>query len=364
MPERRCSLLVAGYLTKSALRSFDGQQKQAVLGFLGGKWLLGEALTKMRQSVRNPLRNYYANMSRAGLDRGLTGQTTAPFPRVRNLLSVVAPRLTGTADYEYSRMLGLKLREHNVAPEFAQQVLSGLDPKELQSPLHKNMVAGAQPRGQIKSKLWDLVQRHAYGEDRPINPSIAGPALLGLGEGVMGLSPFSGLTAAALEYPGAAMVQAANRGRTALLQKIKGSAIAHGLLGNEAGWPSKILWDAVRAIAPESRELTAAGQDIGHIMDKFEPAIGVMAPGVLNTLKKNTIDEMTLAGTPWHQAAKETFFPVPPKPELPPLQPKLRRRISGLVNPREEGIPAPRQAAPTNAPERIIGTAFPSPRRF
>lgn len=349
------------YLVKQA--AADTQQKQAVLGFLGGKWILGEALTKLRQSAKNPLRNYYANMSRAGLERGLTGQTTAPFPRSRNILSVVAPRLSGTADYEYARMLGVKLREHNISPEDAAMALRGLNSKELKSPLHKNLVAGAQPPQATPSRLWNMVRGHAWGEDKPINPSIAGPALLGLAEGVVGLSPFSGLTAAALEYPGASMVQAANRGRTALLQKIKGSAIAHGLRGDTASLPAKGLWQAVRAIAPESRELTLAGRDIGTVMGKFKPLTEAMAPGTMDKLKENTLAEMTLSGTPWSQAAKETFFPAPPKPELPPVQPKVHRQLSSLVEPTEPAASTTPQNEPPNASQRVIGTAYPSPRR-
>ena len=265
----------------------------------------GLGLTAMRKAKWNPLKDYYSQMARHGFEHGLTGSAERPFPRIRNILSALAPRLSGAADYEYARMLGGQARKQGVTELWKGNpaTVGTFDVSKLHSALHQNLYRGLNENPQ--SKLFDWVKKHSWGPDKQLNARVGGPLASGALTGLATLSPIHGLIDAVRAYPASATVQSAVSGNPALLQKTKGRFIEHGMSGKHGPL------DIARFLFPESQEAVDIGKDLAKgfsYAGEFSKPFGAGSEGLINKAKQHVLSKLH-PEVSWGQAAKGALIP-------------------------------------------------------
>ncbi|MEO0592075.1 MAG: hypothetical protein AAFZ38_00725 [Myxococcota bacterium] len=290
----------------SALGMVKGSLASAVaLEFVAAKTVNHQLTTRLRQTSK-PIRPFYVNMARAGLESGLRGESRRPHA----VLGGVSLGATGYTDYIAGQMLGSQIRrmvhEHPIMKSL--RTSSAIDSVRLESwttaivevgveavakrirdpgggfksPTVRHLMAAL--RGEHDAQKVESIQRRLTTTETglPMLGTVAGHTAAGglvglaLGDVALGL-----LVGVADSIADAFLLRAALQGRFETLAKLKAQAFSNG-------WERKddtVTAHLANFYEPMRKEAVGAGSDLRSLgqanVDAFSGAIDEVLRAVL-----------------------------------------------------------------------------------
>ncbi len=229
-------------------------------------------LTRRNPTTSKYFQPFYSNMSRMGMQAGMTGGPTL-FPRFRRVLGGLMPSVTGLADYEVGlqsgKMMANPMPNHPAGSllgqgvtdikNISQPMLAQLpNVNELNSPIAKHMVSGLKGPAPSPAANW-LANKFSgpehqmfSGSGKVVGDFLAGTAMHG---------PVGGLFTAAAGLPDAAALGAVSQGKINTITALKSRLMEAGRQGTMPA----VAEHAMRAVDPPTAEFFDLGRDFNQM---------------------------------------------------------------------------------------------------